>query len=185
MMDATILLLGSYIFLGGSIKYLDRTYDERAGGKRKALLLMPLCGLLMAALITLDRYSAIILIGLMLGNLMAGKINTREFQIMVVIALAPPLAISYLVPDITQTPVFAEVLGVPIVLITISAMIDEKLNDFSDRKKLSSTIGNLLYHRLLLPVTVLILCFAGYFSLVYFISLVGFDVAYKIVDRYH
>ena len=113
----------AYTILGAGIKYIDAAYDEKTFNKKIALVFAPLLGALWAYTMLIDPYSASILLAILVGVLIKGKIDNPAhlagfFIILAIIVLAQ-----------------VQLMIVPLIVLAIAALLDEVGNDVIDKKK--------------------------------------------------
>lgn len=171
----TILLLVSYSLLGASIKYIDQAYDENHYNKKVGIVLAILSGILIGYLVGTDMNSAVILIAVVIGVAATKKIDNQAFSIgtlLILISLSVYGAtIGFLKIDIGA-----------LVLLTITAIVDEVGNDAYDNKKIKGLIGKFFEQRCAMKLGILLLVIAGKIPLIYLFAFLLFDISYTLVD---
>jgi len=110
----------SYPVLGAGLKYIDDAFDEKIFSKRYALILAPLLALLWAYTMYVDQISATILLAILVGVFLRGKIDNRAHFIglAVIIGIIALVGIS--------------LLFLPLIIIAAAAFLDEVGNDVID-----------------------------------------------------
>jgi hypothetical protein len=167
-------ILGGYAFLGAGIKYIDEAYDENTFSKKIANILVVLCILIMGYLMVTDGPSMMIFIGMIVALIFAKKIDNPAF----ITGTAGVLP----VPFLFNISLNIELL--PLSILILTGIADEKGNDFADNKKIKGIIGKFFDYRCMMKVGVLGLCVFGFFSFIYFIAFMLFDIAYYAVKVY-
>jgi hypothetical protein len=82
-----------YAFLGGSIKFIDQAYDEKAFSIRSANIVAVMAGLIMGYLMARDSpFSTAFYAAMLISLVMARKIDNRAFAAGTVLAVASLLA---------------------------------------------------------------------------------------------
>ena len=82
------IFLLSFPILGAGLKYIDDAFDEKTFNKKIAVVIAPIIGLLWAYIMMIDPVSATILLAIILGVLIKGKIDNYAHVIgLVVIGL--------------------------------------------------------------------------------------------------
>jgi hypothetical protein len=173
MLDYAILL-GGYALLGAGIKYIDEAYDENVFSKKKAHVAVVLCILLMGYLMLMDGPSMMIFFGMIVALIFAKKIDNPAF----IAGTAGVLP----VPFLFNMSLNIELL--PLSILILTGIADEKGNDFADNKKIKGIIGKFFDYRCMMKVGVLGLCVFGFFSFIYCIAFMLFDIAYYAVKVY-
>jgi hypothetical protein len=173
------VLLASYPVLGAGLKYIDNAFDEKIFSKKLAYAFAPLLGILWAFSMFLDAASATILLAIVLGVLLKGKIDNWAHVIGMVVIFAV----------IALTGV--QILWIPLVILTLSALFDEVGNDYTDKhgylsgsKLWKKTVGYFFDQRWLTKVVILAIALVGLIPLYFFLAMVFFDYAYLGVRWY-
>ena len=174
------LFLLYFGILGAGIKYIDAAYDEKTFNKKIAVIIAPLLGLLWAYTMLINPVAATILLAVVVGVLFKGKIdNIAHFS-----GLAVIIAIIFIAG--------VKLLVIPLVFLSIAALLDEFGNDFIDKKKNSVNMNknshkfvvSFFDQRWVLKVAILIIGLAGVIPLLFFLAMVSFDYAYLGVRWY-
>lgn len=164
----------SFAILGAGIKYIDDAFDENAFSKKKAMLLAPFLGVFYAFLMSLHQTAATILAAFLVGVLLSGKINNKGFYLQLFF-----WAIAIFIFDNITLSV------IPLGLLILSSILDEKGNDLSDVKKIKNKFLDFWFkHRLTMDAVALFLTFFGAIELVFFASFISFDLSYMLVGAY-
>lgn len=166
----------SYTILGAGIKYIDSAYDEKTFSKKLAMVLAPFLGLLWTYTMFINPASATILLAILIGVILKGKIdNVAHFSGVIVI-----------IPIIILLGI--ELMFVPLLLLATAAVLDEVGNDYFGKKtkELNKNIGTrlILYYfdqRWLLKSAILILSLIGIIPFYFFIAMILFDYSYLSV----
>ena len=170
----------SFLILGAGLKYIDDAFDEKIFNKKLAMILAPFLGILWAYTMIIDQFSATILLAILLGVFVRGKIdNYAHLTGMVVIMLIL---------------IFAGVnlLFLPLIFIATAAFLDEMGNDVIDKNRDYFDDNNFLHkitlyffdQRWLTKLTVLYVVLVGLFPLYFFLAILLFDGAYLTVRLY-
>ena len=166
----------SYPILGAGLKYIDEAFDATIFNKKLALVLAPLLGVLWAYTMIIDPISATILLAILLGVLLKGKIdNLAHFAgLLVILGIVIGLGVEFLI--------------FPLIFLTIAALLDEVGNDYIDKKhylnsslKWKKLVGYFFDQRWLTKVAILGLVFIGLFPYYFFLAMLLFDGAYVFV----
>lgn len=170
----------SYPLLGAGIKYIDDAFDEKRYNPKIALAVAPILGALWAYTMLIDRASATILLAVLCGVFLKGKIDNHAhlaglFVILVIIAFAG-----------------IELMILPLLFLAPFALLDEVGNDVIDyNKKYFKT--NKFWHkfiryffdqRWLLKIAILAFVLLGIVPYYFFIAILLFDGAYLIMRWY-
>jgi len=172
--------LAAYPVLGAGLKYIDDAFDEKIFNKKLAMVLAPLLGVLWAYTMVIDPFSATILLAILLGVFIKGKIDNYAHMTGLVVILL--------------ILVFAGVnlLFLPLIFIATAAFLDEMGNDvidknrsyFDDSKFLHKITLYFFDQRWLTKMAVLFVVLIGIFPLYFFLAILLFDGAYLTVRLY-
>lgn len=172
--------LAAYLILGAGIKYIDDAFDKKIFNKSMALVITPFLSILGAYAMIIDPVSATILLAVLAGVLLKGKIDNIAFGIgfALVITLVAVAGIQILI--------------LPLMLLAASAVLDEVGNDFIDKKKEQLNQGKLIHkfaifffgHRWIMKAAILYLVVISIIPFYFFIAMVLFDYAYVFMDNY-
>jgi|Deesub1362B_J571_1020462.scaffolds.fasta_scaffold05634_3 hypothetical protein len=163
-------LLAIYTLIGGGLKYIDDAFDEGMHSRRVASILAPILVVLWIALSVTDPYSATILTAVLLGVLFSGKIDNWIFTAS---TGAIVLTILFLARE--------NLLLLPLAILTIFGIIDEKGNDYVDSHRAHRFMVFFFTHRFALKLALLALCVASLLPFAYFVAFMCFDLAYDTV----
>ena len=170
----------SYPVLGAGLKYIDDAFDEKIFSKRYALVLAPLLALLWAYTMYVDSFSATILLAILVGVFLRGKIDNRAHFIglAVIIGIIALVGIS--------------LLFLPLIIIAAAAFLDEVGNDVIDYNK-GNIDNNRFWHKVLVcffdqrwvtKLAILYVVLLGVFPFYFFLAMLLFDGAYLTVRLY-
>jgi hypothetical protein len=172
--------LAAYPLLGAGLKYIDDAFDEKIFSKKLAMVLAPFLGILWAYTMLIDPFSATILLAIILGVFIRGKIDNYAHMTGLVVILI--------------ILVFAGVnlLFLPLIFIATAAFLDEMGNDvidknrdyFNDSKFLHKITLYFFDQRWLTKIAVLFVVLVGIFPLYFFLAILLFDGAYLTVRLY-
>jgi hypothetical protein len=172
------LLILAYAFLGGGIKYIDQVFDEQRFSKSTAAILALLCGLIMGYLIAVDPQSATILVALVAGCLLAGKVDNDGFKIGIFTVFST-------IAVITLVSLNFSISVVPLIFLTISCWADEWGHDqVSRRSRVNSVVKKFFYYRFTMKIVMLALVAMGVFQPIYLAAFLAFDLAYGLMNAY-
>ena len=166
----------SYSILGAGIKFIDAAYDEKTFSKKLALLLAPFLGGLWAYTMFISPFSATILLSILLGVILKGKIdNIAHFSGVIII-----------IPVILILGI--ELLIIPLLFLAAAALLDELGNDCVEdsydtvsRNPMSRFFVYFFDHRWLLKIAVLFLSVIGMIPIHFFFAMIFFDYSYLTV----
>ena len=169
----------SYPILGAGIKYIDDAFDAKVFNKTIAIILAPLLGTLWAYTMIVDQVSATILLAILLGVLLKGKIDN----------LAHLLGLIFILGIVIGTGM--QFLIFPLIFLTVAALFDEVGNDLIDKnhylngpKYWQKLTGYFFDQRWLTKVAVLGIVIIGVFPFYFFLAMLLFDGAYLLVHWY-
>ena len=170
----------SYLILGGVLKYIDDAFDETAFNKKIAMIVAPGLGILWAFTMIINDVSATILLAVVLGVLLKGKIDNSAhlvgfFSILIIVILAG-----------------IELMIMPLIFLTSAAVIDEVGNDvvgynnkYLKNKRFRYKFALYFFgRRYLFKVALLYVSLLGVFPLYFLLAFILFDEAYIIVGLY-
>ncbi len=166
----------SYSILGAGIKFIDAAYDEKTFSKKLALLLAPFLGGLWAYTMFINPFSATILLSILLGVILKGKIdNIAHFSGVIII-----------IPIILILGI--ELLFIPLLFLAAAALLDELGNDCVgdsfdavNNNPVSRFFVYFFDHRWLLKIAVLLLTMIGTIPIHFFFAMIFFDYSYLTV----
>ncbi|GEM_PF-439987 len=169
-----VFFVSAFAILGGGIKYIDDAFDENTFSKLKAMLLAPVLGVFWAYTMSLNPAAATILAAVVLDVFFSGKIDTLAFMIGT-ITIFSALFLGGLI----------NFLWIPLILITLAGIIDEKGNDFVDKHPSINRFVRLFFeYRFVMKIAVGVFAYLGYYAWVYFAAFLAFDIAYAIIMLY-
>lgn len=113
----------AFAILGAGLKYIDDAFDEKVFNKKIAYVIAPLLGILWAYTMIIDTVAATILLAILLGVLLKGKIDNIAHVIGLVVIIAIVLVTG------------VQLLFVPLIILATAALLDEVGNDFVDKSK--------------------------------------------------
>jgi hypothetical protein len=174
------VFLLTYPLLGAGLKYIDDAFDEKTFNKKIAIILAPFIGILWAYTMIIDQVSATILLAVILGVFIKGKIDNQAHILgLIVISL------------------FIILLGVdlmilPLLMLVAAAMLDEVGNDIIEYNKENLNQKMFLHRafiaffdqRWLTKLVILYVIFVGLFPWHFFVAMLLFDGAYIVVRMY-
>jgi len=168
--------LASYPILGAGLKYIDEAFDEHRFNIKIAYILAPILGLLWAYSMIINSVSATILLAILLGVLLKGKIDN--------LAHVAGLGVIFVIVLLAGI----NLLFIPLIVFTLAALFDEVGNDYIEKNSyLNSTniskkiIGYFFDQRWLTKVAILAIAVIGLIPLYFFVAMLFFDGAYLLV----
>ncbi|PNX48936.1 MAG: hypothetical protein BV457_02725 [Thermoplasmata archaeon M9B1D] len=170
----------SYSILGAGLKYIDDAFDKKIFNRSIAIAIAPVLSILGAYSMMIDPVSATILLAVICGVLLKGKIDNVAFALgfAVVILIAALSGIQFLV--------------LPLILLTTAAVLDEVGNDYIDSVKDQLNPKNpfhmftkyFLGHRWIMKTGILFLAIMNLVPLFFLLAMILFDYAYLTVNAY-
>jgi len=163
----------AFAVLGAGLKYIDDAFDEKVFNKKIAYMIAPLLGVLWAYTMIVDSVAATILLAILLGVLLKGKIDN----------FAHVIGLLVIVGIIVVAGV--QLLFVPLIILASAALLDEVGNDFVDKSNL--LIGGKLWQKFVInffdqrwvaKVAILGLIIVNVLPWFFFIAMLLFDGAY-------
>jgi hypothetical protein len=174
------IILIIYPILGAGIKYIDSAYDNNTFNKKIAIFIAPFLGGLWAFAMIITTWSGIILLAVLLGVFIKGKIDNRAHIIGFLI-------IFFLLLFFGKIPPM-----VPLIFLSAAAVLDEvghdiigyKLKYFQDYHFRHQFSLYFFGRRYLMKVAIIFLVLIGLFPLESFLAFLFFDEAYIIFSLY-
>jgi len=175
-MVSVILIVPSFIILGMLIKYGDQSYDSDCFSKKLSNILSVPCGVWMGAMILLDQNVATIFTGMLIALLIASKYDNLAFRLGFAVAFIAAVI------NVLLDPGDVNYIGIIIILVT--AFIDEMVSDLADIKNGKSIVWTVFKERPVMKIAVLALCITSVLSsYYYFFAFLGFDLGYSFIAR--
>jgi hypothetical protein len=172
-----LALIVSYALIGASIKLLDLATDfPNQFQTHHTSLWVVTCGLVILVNIWVffDLYTAVLVIGIILGLIVTRKVDSSFFLVLTITTL--PLSFFRLL-DLSG---FLMVLPT-LIFIFVASTMDELLHSKASQIA-QSTLRWAIVHRPLLKITVLLLPFLGLLTLFHTVAFWGFDIAYDLIS---
>lgn len=171
--------LVAFAVLGAGLKYIDNAFDEQIFNKKIAYTLAPLLGVLGAYTMVMSAVSATILLAIVLGVFLKGKVDNWAFLTGLLVTIG-----SIILAGI-------QLLILPLIVLTIGALADEIGNDLIDKnnylhgaKRWQRLIGHFFDQRWAMKVVILSLVGIGIIPFYFFIAMFLFDEAYLCISWY-
>lgn len=167
-----------FAFCGGAIKYIDDAFDSSDHSKILAMIIAPITGVIYFLLIATDTAAATILLAIIVGVALKGKIDTVGH----LLALAIVLLLLFINPP--------EIMLLPWLILGLAGLADEMGNDYVDSKpnllKSASFWSRtkltylFLEYRCFMKLMMIILFFMNILSWHYLAAFLFFDIAYHL-----
>ncbi len=168
-MSEMYIIVSAFTVIGAGLKYIDEAFDEGSFNRRFAATLAVILLLIWIGVSILDAISGTILLSVLAGVLITGKIDNTVFG-------ASTAAIFGSLMLIEKSVFF-----LPLVILTASGVLDEKGNDYVDTHKTPRILSFFFLHRFTMKLALLGICLAGIFSILYFAAFLLFDIAYDTI----
>jgi hypothetical protein len=170
-----ILLLMSFAFLGGAIKYVDQAYDESAFSIRSANVLAVLAGFLMGFLMAADSpFSTAFFISMLISLSVAKKVDNLAFVAGSLIAVVSFILLS------SQYSI--SVLIMPIVIFLVTGLLDEIADGVAHKRELTGWAERFITYRPFSDFAMVGMILLGWFSWICLLLYLCFTVAYMVVE---
>jgi hypothetical protein len=174
------LLLLTYPILGAGLKYIDDAFDIKIFDISLAIVLAPVLSIIGAYSMVINSASATILLAILGGVLLKGKIDNIAF------------IIGFLLAIMLAILTFVQFLILPFIMLTAGALLDEIGNDYIDgnndklntKNPLQLFAKYFLGHRWIMKIVILYLVILNYIPLILFFAMILFDYAYLCVNAY-
>ena len=168
------VLVSSYAFLGGAIKYIDQAYDENIGSIKIAKVLAVLSGLLMGAVMVLDGgFSTAFFLAMLISLVVTKKVDNWSFLAGTFIGL-----VTFLIGGFIWG---MEVMLLPLVVFLIAGAVDELADGFAHGRNLGKAIEYFLHYRPFSDFALVILIVAVPFDWVYLAPYFAFTFSYLLI----
>jgi hypothetical protein len=163
----------AFMVLGAGLKYIDDAFDEKVFNKKIAYVIAPLLGILWAYTMIIDAVAATILLAILLGVLLKGKIDNiaHIIGLVVIIGITVVVGVHFLL--------------FPLIILAVAALLDEVGNDLVDKSSLLA--GGKWWQRILIgffdqrwvaKVAILGFVVSSVLPWFFFIAMLLFDGAY-------
>ena len=183
--NLTLLLFLLFPILGAGIKYVDGAFDEQVFNKNLAIIIAPLLGILWAFTMILHPMAATILLAVILGILIKGKIDNIAHGIGL-LSIFIFYILLYIIFDGTV------IYFIPLVFLSSAGVLDEIGNDVIGYNSEFSRNHSFGYQflkyffgrRHFMKVALIYLFVVAGFPLYFFVAFLFFDEAYMMVSLY-
>jgi len=166
-----VLIIIAFAFIGAGLKYIDCAFDEDVFNTRIAIACVPVVLIVWIWVSILDVAAATILFAILFAVLLSGKVDNVAFLIGAVVALCTLLFV-------------VDVLWIPLMILTIFGIVDEKGNDYVDRHQLNKSYRFVFKYRGGMELCMLGLCMFSVFPWIYLFAFLIFDGAYLLMGFY-
>ena len=163
----------AFAILGAGLKYIDDAFDEKVFNKTIAYAIAPLLGVLWAYTMIIDTVAATILLAILLGVLLKGKIDNIAHVIGLVVIIGIVVVAG------------VQLLFVPLIILAAAALLDEVGNDLVDKssllageKRWQKVVIGFFDQRWVAKVAILGLVVVSVLPWFFFVAMLLFDGAY-------
>jgi len=168
------ILISSYAFLGGAIKYIDQAYDEGIGSIGVAKLLAVISGLLMGAVMILDGgFSTAFFLAMLISLVVTKKIDNLSFLAGTFIGL-----LTFLIGGLIWG---MDVMLLPLAAFLIAGAVDELADGFAHGRDLGRAVEYFLHYRPFSDFALVILIITIPFDWIYLAPYFAFTFSYLII----
>ena len=168
------VLISSYAFLGGAIKYIDQAYDENIGSIKIAKILAVLSGLVMGGVMVADGgFSTAFFLAMLISLVVTKKIDNVSFLAGTFIGLATFLAGGLIWG--------MDVMLVPLAVFLIAGAVDELADGFAHGRDLGRAVEYFLHYRPFSDFALVILIVAVPFDWIYLVPYFAFTFSYLLI----
>jgi len=163
----------AFAVLGAGLKYIDDAFDEKVFSKKIAYVIAPCLGILWAYTMIIDAVAATILLAILLGVLLKGKIDNIAHMIGLVVIIGIIVVAG------------VQLLFIPLIILAAAALLDEVGNDLVDKSRF--LVGGKWWQKIIIgffdqrwvaKVAILGLVAASVLPWFFFVSMLLFDGAY-------
>jgi len=168
------ILVSSYAFLGGAIKYIDQAYDEGIGSISLAKILAIASGLIMGAIMVLDGgFSTAFFLAMLISLIVTKKIDNWSFMAGTVTGLATFALGAFLWG--------ADIMLVPLAVFLIAGAVDELADGFAHGRNLGRAVEYFLHYRPFSDFALVALIVLVPFHWAYLIPYFAFTFSYLLI----
>jgi hypothetical protein len=168
------ILVSSYAFLGGAIKYIDQAYDEGIGSISLAKTLAIVSGLVMGAVMVLDGgFSTAFFLAMLISLIVTKKIDNWSFMAGTVTGLATFALGAFLWG--------ADIMLVPLAVFLIAGAVDELADGFAHGRNLGRAVEYFLHYRPFSDFALVALIVLVPFHWAYLIPYFAFTFSYLLI----
>ncbi len=170
----TLLLISSYAFLGGTIKYIDQAYDEGIGSLKAAKPLAVVSGILMGVVMVIDGgFSTAFFLAMLISLVITKKIDNQSFMIGTMTGLA-----TFLVGGSVWG---MDIMPLPLVVFIIAGIVDELADALAHDRNLGRAAGLFLHYRPFSDIALVALIVAAPFEWTYLAPYFAFTLSYLLM----
>lgn len=168
------ILVSSYAFLGGAIKYIDQAYDEGIGSISLAKILAIASGLIMGAIMVLDGgFSTAFFLAMLISLIVTKKIDNWSFMAGTVTGLATFALGAFLWG--------ADIMLVPLAVFLFAGAVDELADGFAHGRNLGRAVEYFLHYRPFSDFALVALIVLVPFHWAYLIPYFAFTFSYLLI----
>jgi hypothetical protein len=167
MLDSQWIIV-AFALIGSGLKYIDEAFDAETFSKKTAKYLASLILLVWIGLSFLDITAGTILLSIVIGVLLTGKIDNTVF------GLSTASIIGFFV-------FIQRIVWLPLLFLSGAGIIDEKGNDYADSHRMNGFVRFFFLHRFTMKIGAFLLCFVGIFAWQYLVAFLLFDIGYDVV----
>ena len=164
-----------FAIIGAGLKYIDDAFDEDIFSKKIAVLIAPIIVIVAVILAIKDAASQTILFSILLAVLIGGKVDNLVFKLSSIAFL-----LLLFLPSFGLYGTF-NFLWIPLVIITITGVIDERGNDYIDKNKTNELTNFFFEHRFSMKIGMLTVCVFPFLPWLYLLAFLAFDGAYESI----
>jgi hypothetical protein len=183
--NLTYVLFFLFPLLGAGIKYVDAAFDEKVFDKKTAMAIAPLLGIVWALTMILHPMAATILLAVILGVLVKGKIDNIAHAIGLSSIIIFYVLLWYLFDGVV-------IYVVPLFFLTAAGILDEIGNDvigYNSEFSYNHSFGFQFFkyffgRRHFMKVALIYLFIVAGYPLYFFVAFLFFDEAYMMVALY-
>jgi hypothetical protein len=183
--NLTLLIFFLFPILGASIKYIDAAFDEQVFNKKTAIVVAPIIGILWSFTMILHPMAATILLSVILGVFLKGKIDNAAHGIGL-LTIIGFYVLFWIFFDGTIIYV------IPLFFLAAAGVLDEIGNDvisyneeFSNNHSFGYQFFKYFFgRRHFMKVGLIYLFIVAGYPLSFFVSFLFFDEAYMMVALY-
>ncbi len=169
-----LLLISSYAFLGGTIKYIDQAYDEGIGSLKAAKPLAIVSGVLMGAVMVIDGgFSTAFFLAMLISLVITRKIDNLSFLVGTISGVA-----TFLVGGSVWG---MDIMPLPLVVFIIAGIVDELADALAHDRDLGRAVGLLLHYRPFSDIALVALIVATPFDWTYLAPYFAFTLSYLLM----
>jgi len=173
-LQTSISIIIPFAMIGAGLKYIDDAFDEGRHSKRVAALIALFVVIVAGILAIEDISSRTILFSIFFSVLIAGKVDNLVFKLS---------SIAFLLLFFLFFCLYDKMnfLWIPLFILTITGVIDEKGNDYIEKNRTNGILNFFFEYRFSMKIVMFFVCALQFLPWLYLFAFLAFDGAYEAV----